>query len=333
MAAPLTGIVVLDMTTVVAGPYCGALLSDMGAAVTKVEAADGRGDTYRFAGTARVAGGTTKGAGEILGASFATVNRGKRSLALDAKAPGGREVLLRLAAKADVFLQNMRPGVAERLGLSYEQLRAANPRLVYVSISGFGPTGPLSGDPVYDPLVQARSGIVATQQRIGDEARSGHHEHATLMNTVLVDKTTAMTAANAVTAALYARDAAANSGGGREQGQHIQVSMLDVAMQFNWPDLFSSHTYVERTPADANMALKTKEMLIQEGYAAFPCRGGRAVVFSANAGVMIPHKWEAICKGLGLHRLLKGDEGKKFGSPGRRMRLLREIFRAFDGGS
>ena len=256
--------------------------------------------------------------GEVMGASFATANRNKRSIALDCKSEQGRAVLLRLVAQSDVFVQNMRPGVAERLGIGYASLRAANPSLIYVSISGFGSSGPLSGDPVYDPLVQARSGIVATQARIGDAGRTGHNPVSTLVNSIIVDKTTAMTVAQAVTAALYTRDV---RGAG---GQHIEVSMLDVAMQFNWPDLFVDHVFGAE---DKRLPLMKKELLVQEGYAVFPCKGSRSVVFSANAGVLVEHKWQAICTGLQLPQLLSDP---RFAKPGHRMRNLRDIFRAFD---
>ena len=157
---------------------------------------------------------------------------------------------------ADAFVQNMRPGVADRLGVGYDAPTRSNSRLIYVSVSGYGQTGPNSHQPVYDPLVQARAGFVTTQQRIGGAARGQPNDVACLMNTAVVDKVTAMTWAQALVSALYARDCAGGSraGGtaGQVQGQHIDISMLDAALAFAWPDLYVDQTFVE--PADANAA-------------------------------------------------------------------------------
>ena len=189
---PLHDVTVIDCTQVIAGPYCAMQLADMGATVIKVENANGVGDSYRRAGTEM-----KLGSGEKVASSFASVNRGKRSVSLQLKHLDGREALIRLISKADVFVQNWRPGVAERLGLGYEEISARFPRLIYLSISGFGDSGPLVKQPVYDPLIQARAGTVANQHRLNNPAISSTSNigDAHLVNMLLVDKTTAMTGA------------------------------------------------------------------------------------------------------------------------------------------
>lgn len=162
--APLTGVKVLDLSRVLAGPLCASMLADLGADVTKVEI-PGRGDDSRSFGPF------------LNGEScyFMLVNRGKKSVTLDLKSSEGLDLVRRLVAKADILVENFRPGVTARLGLDYETVRKAHPGLVYVSISGFGQTGPLSGRPAYDHIVQAMGGVMSTTgwadgppTRIGD---------------------------------------------------------------------------------------------------------------------------------------------------------------------
>jgi crotonobetainyl-CoA:carnitine CoA-transferase CaiB-like acyl-CoA transferase len=210
LPGPLTGFRIVDLTAVVAGPLATALLADQGADVIKVERPSG--DIQRHVGSAR--GG--------MSGNFHVLNRGKRSIAVDLKQPRGRAIVERLAESADVLVQNFRPGVTDRLGLGWEALHARNPRLIYVSMSGFGPDGPHAGRRAYDPIIQARSGLVSAQGR----ARGESPEQ---INQLLVDKITAYVASQATTAALLARE---RSG----QGQHVTVSMLDSAIAFLWPD-------------------------------------------------------------------------------------------------
>jgi crotonobetainyl-CoA:carnitine CoA-transferase CaiB-like acyl-CoA transferase len=153
---PLTGVKIVDCTEVISGPFAAAMLCDMGADVCKVENPKS-GDMSRMLGTVY-----KNIHGERISSMFAATNRGKKSIAVNSKTVEGRSVILELAAKADVFMQNWRPGVAKKLGLDYESVRAANPRLVYLSIDGVGPDGPLSGQKVFDPVIQV---IVKTTQQ------------------------------------------------------------------------------------------------------------------------------------------------------------------------
>src|SRR5438445_11631179 len=205
------------------------ILADQGADVIKVEAPDG-GDATRAGGNRR-AGFT---------ASFLNNNRNKRSIVLDLKTAGGRKALLRLAAGADVFVQNFRPGVADRLGVGEEPVRAVSPKIVYVSISGFGERGPYAAKPAYDPVIQGFSGL-ATVQAGSDEARPR------LLRTILPDKLTAITASQAITAALLARERTG-------QGQHVRLSMLEAVLAFLWSSDMGSQTFVGDEPAHQEAA-------------------------------------------------------------------------------
>jgi len=213
MPGPLSGFKVLDLSAVVSGPLTAALLADQGATVIKVERP--AGDIQRHVGSKR----------NGYSGFFHVLNRGKRSLALDLGRGESRVVIERLAQWADVVIQNFRPGVADRIGVGYGALSALNPRLVYLSISGFGQTGPKASERAYDPIIQFYSGIAAVQGRIHPE----HPERPEQVNMLILDKLTAYTGAQAITAALLSRS---QSG----QGQHIELSMLDTAIAFLWAD-------------------------------------------------------------------------------------------------
>ena len=221
MTGPLHGYRIIDMTSMISGPLGTMMLADQGADVIKVEAPGG--DHTRAAANRR--GGFS--------ASFLNNNRNKRSVVLDLKQPGALQALLRLATDADVFVQNFRPGVAERIGIGEAAIRAVSPAVIYVSISGFGEQGPYAGKPVYDPLVQAVSGL-ATVQAGSDE------ERPRLVRTILPDKLTGFAAAQAITAALLAR---ARTG----EGQHVRLSMLGAVVAFLWGSDMGSQTFVGET--------------------------------------------------------------------------------------
>ena len=209
---PLDGVKVLDFSVMISGPLAAMMLADQGAEVIKVES-PGFGDIMRLLGTQK--GGMT--------GIFANNNRGKKSVVVNLKSDDGVELVRELARDADVVIQNFRPGAMARLGLGYDHLAEVNPDVIYTSISGYGQDGPNSSRRVYDNVIQAASGLasVQTDPATGEPA---------MFRTLLCDKTTAYTAAQAITAALFARAT------GRAGGQHIELAMLDTAIAFMWPD-------------------------------------------------------------------------------------------------
>jgi len=207
---PLAGVRVLDLSAVVSGPLTARLLADFGADVIKVERLEG--DIQRNVGSKR----------RGYSGSFHMLNRGKRSLAIDLSQQASQAVVQRIARDVDIVVQNFRPGVVERLGVDYETLSKANPGLLYLSISGFGQTGPRAGDRAYDPIIQAFSGMANVQ---GLKRGEGPEQ----VNQLILDKLTAYTGVQALCAALYSREKTG-------QGQHIELSMLDTAIAFLWPD-------------------------------------------------------------------------------------------------
>ena len=265
---PLDGIRVIDLTSMVSGPLTTMILADQGADVIKVENPVG-GDHTR--GVSNRHGGFS--------ASFLNNNRNKRSVALNLKHPRGVEVLMTLAAGADVFVQNFRPGVVERMGVDYDAIRAVAPDIVYVSISGFGERGPYAAKPVYDPLVQALSGLT-TIQGGADEARPR------LVRTILPDKLTGFTGSQAITAALLARERGAG-------GQHIRLSMLDSVISFLWSSDMSSQTFVD-TDVDQQEAQSFIDLIYEtaDGY--------------VSVAVQSDKEWAAFSRAVGRPELL-GD--------------------------
>jgi crotonobetainyl-CoA:carnitine CoA-transferase CaiB-like acyl-CoA transferase len=218
VTAPLAGIRVVDLTSNMSGPLATMVLADQGADVVKVEPPTG--DAIRTVGTGH----------DGMSAYFANNNRGKRSIAINLSVEAGRDIVRRLVGGADVFAQNFRPGVIERLGLGADELQAADPRLIYASISGFGTSGPLADAPAYDHVVQALAGFAAIQSVGASEPSMVRHG--------VIDKATAYTFAQAVTAALFDRERTG-------RGRRIDVSMLDVAIAFLWPDGMMDHTVDE----------------------------------------------------------------------------------------
>jgi CoA:oxalate CoA-transferase len=208
MASALGGVRVLDLTNVLAGPYCAYQLALMGAEVIKIEV-PGEGDLARQLGADQALNASH------MGASFLAQNAGKRSLTLNLKAEAGKAVLHRLVKSADVLVENFRPGVMDRLGLSYAELRKSNPKLIYCAISGFGQDGPLKGAPAYDQIIQGLSGMMSiTGTRQTAPLRVGYP---------VADTLAGITAAYAIAAALVRKLTC-------DEGAFIDVSMLDSAL-------------------------------------------------------------------------------------------------------
>ena len=210
MSGPLSGIRVIDLASVVSGPVAAVTLADQGADVIKVEALGG--DMTRWSRTA---------VGDFP-PMFVACNRGKRSIAIDLKRADGAEILWRLIDTADVFIQNFRPGAIERLGFGEPAVRVRNRGIVYLSISGVGETCPYAQKRVYDPLIQALSGLADIQaDPVSRRPR--------MVRTLIADKATAIYAAQAITSALFHRERTG-------EGQHVRVSMLDTMLSYLWPE-------------------------------------------------------------------------------------------------
>jgi crotonobetainyl-CoA:carnitine CoA-transferase CaiB-like acyl-CoA transferase len=240
MPGPLHGIRVVDLTTMISGPLATMTLADQGAEVIKIEHPRG-GDHSRQVSGRR--GGFS--------ASYLNNHRGKRSVTLNLKDPRGVEAVLRLCETADVFVQNFRPGVADRIGLGEDAVREACPDIIYASIAGFGFEGDWARKPVYDPLIQALSGLASVQG--GSESARPR-----LVRTILPDKLTAIQTAQAITAALLARTRT-------RAGSHVQISMLDTVLAFLWSSDMAGYTFVgdELEPAKGDDAQTFVELIYQ----------------------------------------------------------------------
>ncbi len=217
---PLAGVTVLDLSIALTGPYAVALLADQGAEVVKVER-PGLGDIARWIGV------SVNG----MSAFYLACNRGKRCIAVDLATDAGRQIVMALAARADVIVQNFRPGVIDRLGLGYEAVRALNPEVIYCSISGYGPEGPYSHRSAYDTSIQAYAGFAANQADPDNGPPTFLHQNA-------ADKVSALFASQAITAALYA----CATGHG---GQHLEMGMADACVSFLWAESAGNEVLVE----------------------------------------------------------------------------------------
>ncbi|MBN9112426.1 MAG: CoA transferase [Pseudonocardia sp.] len=222
MSGPLSGVRVVEVASVIAGPLASMWLADQGADVIKIEPVNG-GDTTRALASQPELGG--------MAGLFVNANRGKRSVTVDLGVPEGRDLVLDLCREADVFLQNWRPGAMERAGLDYAAVSAVAPEIVYVSVSGFGPDGPYAHRRAYDPIVQGLTGYVAVQ-------RNPEIPFPDLVRTLVADKATALVVAQAVVAALFVRERG-------QGGQHIEVPMLDSALAFLFPDAYMARSLLD----------------------------------------------------------------------------------------
>lgn len=270
---PFSGVKIVDVTSVISGPCSTGILADQGADVIKVEPPTG--DIMRARG--KVPGFTP---------AFVSCNRGKRSVSLDLKDKNACDVLWRLIEEADVFAQNFRPGVAERLGFGAEAALERNPKLVYLSINGVGPTGPYAKKRVYDPVVQALSGLADMQS----DPLTGRPK---MIRSVVVDKITAVYAAQAVSAALYNRSVTG-------KGQHVEISMLDAMLHFNWVDGMSPVAVVGQEEDPSN----TPHDMI------FPTADGYVTL-----GAISNKEWVGLCKAMGRPDLI---DDPRFATPSQR---------------
>jgi len=279
MPGPLAGIRVLDLTSVVSGPLATMFLADQGAEVIKIEPLGG--DITRRSRQSISASGE-------FSALFVSSNRGKRSLALDLKRPEAGKIMRKLIASSDVLVQNFRPGTMERLGFGEPALRELNPRLIYVSISGVGESGPYAKKRVYDPIIQGLSGFADLQA----EPRTRRPQ---MIRTIVADKTTAIFAAQAITAALFARERTG-------EGQHIRLAMLDTMIAYLWPEAMTQYTVVGREAATADPTARP-DLIFEtaDGY--------------ITVGTISDSEWQGFCAASGRPGL---TEDPRFNSPGGR---------------
>ena len=228
---PLTGIKVIDLTAMVSGPVATMMLGDQGADVIKIEPLSGE--------LMRSVGAPNNG----MTTSFLCSNRSKRSLTINLKDIEGIKIIKKLIKNADVIVQNFRPGTMKRMGLSYEEVKKINSNIIYTSISGFGDKGPYSKQRVYDPVIQALSGLADIQ-------RDQETKFPKMVRTIIPDKTTGMAAAQAISSALFYRERYG-------KGQHIKLAMLDVMIAYLWPEGSSSLSFVgkESDPSSGQMGL------------------------------------------------------------------------------
>jgi crotonobetainyl-CoA:carnitine CoA-transferase CaiB-like acyl-CoA transferase len=259
-SGPLSGYRIVDVTQMLSGPMATMMLGDQGADVVKVEP-PGIGDLTRAMGASK----------HGIPPAFAVINRNKRSIALDLKDHRGLAVLKHLVAGADVFVQNFRPGRAERLGIGERELRRIKPDLIYVSISGFGEKGPYVEKRVYDPVIQALSGLAAIQT----DYKTGRPQ---MMRLIIPDKVSALTAAQAITAALLARERTG-------EGQHVRLAMLDAVISFLWPEGMADLTFTSSTTQGARRRSRDLIFETADGY----------ITCGANSNA----EWKGLAKALG----------------------------------
>jgi crotonobetainyl-CoA:carnitine CoA-transferase CaiB-like acyl-CoA transferase len=268
---PLAGLTVLDLTRVLSGPYCTMLLADMGARVIKIEQ-PGRGDETRAWGPPFVAGES---------AYFLSINRNKESVTLDFKQPGGRQALDRLLERADVLVENFRPGTLDRLGLGYAAVAAKHPRLVYCSISGFGQTGPRRNQAGYDAVMQAEGGLMSVT--------GGADGPAYRVGVAIADLVAGLLAAQGIVLALYSRDRTG-------RGQQVDVGMLDGVVS-----LLTYHASMHLTTATRSQRVGNRHATIAP-YDTFSAADGELFLAVGN-----DDQFRRFCEATGQQALLTDE--------------------------
>ena len=265
---PLNSIKVLDLTSMVSGPLAAAILGDQGADVLKVEPV--HGEQLRHLGEPH----------NGVPASFFSCNRNKKSLAVDLKTEAGKDILWKLIDSADVLLQNFRPGAMSRMGFDESEVRRRNKRIIYVSISGFGDKGPYAHKRVYDPIIQGLSGATDIQA----DRSTGRPN---MFRIILADKVSAMTAAQAVSSALFHRERVG-------EGQHIQLSMLDATVAFFWPEAMTGLTFAEKE-TDVTKTFSSIDLIYEtsDGY--------------ITISVISDKEWKGICEVLNCEELIQDE--------------------------
>ena len=265
---PLNGIKVLDLTSMVSGPVAAAILGDQGAEVIKIEPI--HGEQLRHLGEPH----------NGVPATFFSCNRNKKSLAVDLKSEAGKKIFWALIESADVLLQNFRPGAMDRMGFAENSVRERNSRLVYVSISGFGEKGPYSHKRVYDPIIQGLSGATDIQADRGTGRPN-------MFRIILADKVSALTAAQAVSSALFHRERTG-------EGQHIKLSMLDATVAFFWPEGMQGLTFAEKE-TDVRKTFSSIDLIYetQNGY--------------ITISVISDKEWKGICVALNCEELISDE--------------------------
>lgn len=286
MAGPLEGVKIVELGQMIAVPGASYLLATQGAEIIKVENTTG-GDDLRMYGS-RKSG---------MSGWFANANAGKRSIGIDLMSEEGKEILWKLLKNTDVFIQGFRPGAVDRLGFSFEEVHSQLPELIYVSSSGFGPSGPYSERPVYDPVIQALSGWAGAQHTA---------EGPMLIRGMVADKVAALTTAQAVTAALFRRNSSGN-------GQHVEISMLEANIAFNWPDVMMHETLLDSD------ALHLPNLL--GSYQLFATEDGWV---SVTAGT--DKQWRAVCEALDRFDLV---EDNRFSTAANRSKNFTDWYAAF----
>ena len=270
--SPLKGIKIVDLTAMVSGPTATMLLGEQGADVIKIEPLEGE--------LMRSVGDNING----MSNSFFCCNRNKRSLTLNLKNKKGISILNKLVLEADVFIQNFRPGVIERMGLGYNKIKKIKKNIIYLSISGFGDKGPYYDQRVYDPVIQALSGLADIQ-------KNQNTKKPKMIRTIIPDKTTGLAAAQAISTALFYRE---RSG----IGQHIKIAMLDIMIAFLWPEGSSSLSFVgkETDPAKGQLGLDLVFLTKDKKF--------------ITAGAVSDREWLGMCKALERNDLIKDERFK-----------------------